>query len=156
VTGGPGDRGKESYVLGIDPGRSKCGLAVISSDSLKIAARAVVELPELAARARQLVGQYDIERIIIGSGTGAKNVSSIVKKAVAAHEGVEVVDAPEKGTTLAARRLYFEANPPRGWRRLLPAGMRVPPEPYDDFSAAIIAIGFVEREAEGCEARDPR
>ena len=51
--------------------------------------------------------------------------------------GILVVD--EKDTTIQARERYWEHNPRRGWRRLLPATMFLPPEPVDDFAAFVLA-----------------
>ena len=53
----------------------------------------------------------------------------------------------ERATTLLARRRYFDANPPRGWKRLVPRGMLLPPRPIDDFAAVLIAERLLEREA---------
>jgi len=45
---------------------------------------------------------------------------------------------PEAGTTLAARDRYWELEPARGWRRLLPKGLRLPPRDVDDVVAQIL------------------
>lgn len=132
-------------VLGIDPGRSKCGLAVVT-ESREIEARSVVQVPDLPEEVERLVREYEVERIVLGSGTGSGRISSVLTSVLSRLSGVVLTEAPEKDTTLRARKLYFEANPARGWRRLLPPGMRVPPEAYDDFSAAIIALDFLARQ----------
>jgi len=49
---------------------------------------------------------------------------------------VETVE--ETGTTLEARRRYFRDHPPRGWRRLLPITLQLPPEEYDDYVAELL------------------
>lgn len=141
------------HVLGVDPGRRKCGLAVVT-ESLEIRERSVVAVPRLPEELVRLVREYGVKRIVLGSGTGARAISSIVKSALSTEEGIELVEAPEKDSTLRARKLYFEANPARGWRRLLPPGMRIPPEPYDDFSAAIIATDFLSRQERGQGSRE--
>jgi hypothetical protein len=48
-----------------------------------------------------------------------------------------VVD--EKDTTLQARERFWEHNRRRGWRRILPATLQVPPSPVDDYVAMILA-----------------
>jgi hypothetical protein len=60
-----------------------------------------------------------------------------------------VVD--ERETTLRARARYFQAHPPRGWKRLVPRGMLLPPCPIDDFAALLIAERFLEREKSAAE-----
>ncbi|MCX7994079.1 MAG: hypothetical protein N2651_10490 [Fimbriimonadales bacterium] len=74
-------------------------------------------------------------RFLVGSGTGAKRLLSQLRNWFpdTPWEAVE-----ERNTTLQARELYFLYHPPRGWRRLLPKGMRIPPEPYDDYAALAI------------------
>jgi hypothetical protein len=51
--------------------------------------------------------------------------------------GILVVD--EKDTTFQARERYWEYHPRRGWRRLLPSTLQVPPDPVDDYVALILA-----------------
>ena len=54
---------------------------------------------------------------------------------------LEVVD--EYYTTQLARKEYWQARPPKGWRRLLPVSMQVPPEPVDDFVAVLLAQRYL-------------
>ena len=44
----------------------------------------------------------------------------------------------EAGTTMEARQRYWELEPARGWRRLLPRGLRLPPRDVDDVVAQIL------------------
>lgn len=74
--------------------------------------------------------------IIVGSGTTGKNAVHRVREHLPSM-GILVVD--EKDTTLQARERYWEHHKRRGWRRLLPSTMQVPPEPVDDFVALILA-----------------
>jgi len=60
----------------------------------------------------------------------------------AAFEFVELVD--ERETTLLARARYFADHPPRGWRRLVPRGMLLPPRPIDDYAALLIAERYLK------------
>jgi len=59
----------------------------------------------------------------------------------------------ERGSTLAARSRYWQLFPARGWRRLLPMGLRQPPRPWDDVVAQLLveqALGHrLERETGG-------
>jgi hypothetical protein len=47
----------------------------------------------------------------------------------------------EQFTSQLARQRYWQMYPPRGWQRLIPEGMRLPPRPIDD----IVAIILLER-----------
>jgi RNase H-fold protein (predicted Holliday junction resolvase) len=121
-------------VLAVDPGRGKCGLAVLDGDA--VLARAVVSRDDLGASIRSLKRKFTIAEIVVGNRTTAEAVSAVVRGEL---PGVPVSFVDETGTTLEARRLYFTEHPPRGWRRLVPRGLRVPPEPYDDYAAVALA-----------------
>jgi len=120
-------------VLAIDPGRSKCGVAVCQVD--RILAHAVVSLDSLAAYVADCRRKYGLTEVVIGDRTGADAVERLLTGVVA--EPLRRID--EAGTTLLARDRYFKDHPPRGWRRLVPRGMLTPPEPYDDYAAILMA-----------------
>jgi hypothetical protein len=88
--------------------------------------RAVVALEQLHATLQRLLADYAPDRLLIGAGTGAKRLRAQLREWFpnAVWETVA-----ERDTTLRARELYFQYHPPRGWRRLLPKGMRIPPNP---------------------------
>jgi RNase H-fold protein (predicted Holliday junction resolvase) len=121
-------------VLAVDPGREKCGLAVL--DGTVVLARAVVPRDELAAMLRAWRGKFPIREVVVGNRTSAGEVAAVVRREL---PGVPVALGDETGTTLEARRLYFAEHPPRGWRRIIPPGLRLPPEPYDDYAAVVLA-----------------
>ena len=125
-------------VLAIDPGREKCGVAVLASDG-RILVQEVVATAALDAAVGTLVRAYE-PAVIMGNGT----TSADAKKRVEAL-GVPVTLVDEYRTTDAAKCAYWEAHPPRGWRRLMPRGMLVPPVPVDDFVAVILAQRFLEK-----------
>lgn len=125
-------------VLAIDPGREKCGVAVLASDGGVLVQR-VVMTAELDATVGTLIRAYE-PTVIMGNGT----TSADAKKRVEAL-GVPVTLVDEYRTTDAAKCAYWKAHPPRGWRRLVPRGMLVPPVPVDDFVAVILAQRFLEK-----------
>ena len=125
-------------VLAIDPGREKCGVAVLASDG-RVLVQRVVTTAELDAAVGALIRAYE-PNVIMGNGT----TSADAKKRVEAL-GVSVTLVDEYRTTDAAKCAYWEAHPPRGWRRLMPRGMLVPPVPVDDFVAVILAHRFLEK-----------
>ena len=57
-------------------------------------------------------------------------------------ERAEKIQQHRKATELA-KKAYWKAKPPRGWRRLLPVSMQVPPVPVDDFVAVILAQRYL-------------
>lgn len=122
-------------VLGIDPGRSKVGLAVVQSDG-KVVYHAVVSLEELGRVLGTLYQQFHPQRLVVGSGTGLRMLQPLLHN-ILPDVPVEVMD--EAYTSEEARRRYLLENPPRGWRRLIPRWLRTPEQPYDDYAAIILA-----------------
>ena len=124
-------------VLAIDPGRDKCGVAVLSPAGALLF-RQVVPTTQLENVVSTLVEKH-APTIIMGNGT----TSAAAKERVEALGGaVTLVD--EYRTTDAAKSAYWEAYPPHGWRRLVPRGLLVPPVPVDDFAAVILAQRFLQ------------
>ncbi|GIV08601.1 MAG: hypothetical protein KatS3mg019_0692 [Fimbriimonadales bacterium] len=113
------------------------GVAVAerSGDAWKLLFRAITPLHELPEVLSQCLTQYAPQRLLLGAGTGAQKLLNQLQTSFPQLHW-ELV--PERDTTLLARELYFQHHPPRGWRRLLPKGMRLPPEPYDDYAALAI------------------
>ena len=128
-------------VLGVDPGTQKAGLAVLAGpqDAAPLWLGSV-PLAELLDRAAALCEQFDVSAIALGRGTHAAAVAEMLERV---HVPVHLVD--ERETTLLARALYFADHPPRGWRRLLPLGMQLPPRPIDDYAALLIARRYVRQ-----------
>ncbi|GAC1304372.1 MAG: Holliday junction resolvase RuvX [Vulcanimicrobiaceae bacterium] len=129
-------------VLGIDPGTRKCGYAVVAAPGITPIALGIVPTAELGATVRELVIRFGPRAIALGGGTHATAVGLQL-----AGLGIPVELVDERATTLLARQRYFVANPPRGWRRLVPRGMLVPPQPIDDYAAVLIAERLMERSA---------
>ena len=117
----------------LDPGRSKCGLVRCDHTATQIVAAGVLA-PE---HCQQLLSQWQeqglIRGVLLGDGTGSR----AWQKQLAAL-GLPVVLIPEAGSTLAARQRYWELEPPRHWRRLLPPGLRLPPRDIDDVVAQLL------------------
>ena len=126
-------------VAGIDPGRDKCGVAILTSSG-EIKFQQVIETEKLQKIFLQLVKDFEIKIAILGNGTTHKSAKKILEEILP----VKVID--EKHTTEEARKLYWKKNPPTGWRKILPVSMQVPPEPVDGIVAEILAKRFLEDE----------
>jgi RNase H-fold protein (predicted Holliday junction resolvase) len=129
----------ERTVLAVDPGREKCGLAVVRrlpSGRTELLWRKVVAASDVAERAQEASKLHPFSMIIVGSGGRSRRTQEALKERFP-QLGLLVVD--ERGTTLQARERYWEHNPRRGWRRLVPATLQTPPEPIDDFAALVLA-----------------
>ena len=155
--------------IGIDPGRDKSGWAVVD------------EFGELRAsgifRSREadsffeaiLTGSPDrLERfllenpgpwpsglpssdIVMGDGTGKEVLLSLAQSL-----SLRVKLIPERGTTLAARKLYWNLHPPRGLWRLVPSGLRVPSRDVDDLAAWAIVLNYLDIMVQGTEGNGER
>lgn len=122
-------------VLAIDPGRDKCGLAVVAVNG-DVVMRRIVPSHEVQSALQVLLEQHHITQIVLGDSTTSH---ALHKKLSAWLPGVPIATVDETGSTLEARTLYWQAHPSHGWRRLTPLSLQVPPEPIDDFAAVVLA-----------------
>ncbi len=127
----------EPYVLAVDPGRDKTGIAILTRTS-QLVMMDIVPTDSVMSELQSLLTMYaGVSVLVCGNGTNHKAVGAIVKH-VAESQGKKFTFVNEKHTTEEARRRYFEVHPPKGWRKLVPKGMLYPPVPVDDITAWII------------------
>jgi RNase H-fold protein (predicted Holliday junction resolvase) len=126
-------------ILAIDPGKDKCGLAVLDENG-GVASRSVVPRGELAGRLAPLLAAYRPTAIVIGRSAFGKAVE---KELGRLDVQANLVFASEKDTTWQARERYWRDNPPRGWRKIIPTSLLVPPVPVDDLAAVIIGERYL-------------
>ena len=127
------------FIAGVDPGRDKCGVAVLSADG-EIKFQEVIATENLQETFKKLSADFDLKIAILGNGTTHKAAKKILEEILP----VKVVD--EFRTTEEARKLYWKKNPPQGWRKIFPVSMQVPPEPVDAIVAEILVRRFLESE----------
>lgn len=126
-------------VLAIDPGNSKCGLALAQRDGegkISLLWSSIAPKEQIPAMLEEAHRVAHFSMVIVGSGTTSKPLVAAIRQAMPSM-AILVVD--EKDTTLQARERYWEYNMRKGWRRFLPATLQVPPVPIDDYAALIIA-----------------
>ena len=129
-------------ILAIDPGRGKCGLAVVNKSGT--VHRAIVPREGIVFAVKDCLQRFTgIDRVVLGDRTGSHELRAELKSVVA---GIPVSFVDEHLSTQEARRLYWQENPPRGWRRLMPLSLQVPPEPYDDLVAVVLARRYMARD----------
>jgi hypothetical protein len=56
---------------------------------------------------------------------------------------LELIVCDEAYSTEEARKLYWELNPPKGWRSLIPLGMLAPPVPLDAYAAVVLVRRYL-------------
>ncbi|MBT9587534.1 resolvase [bacterium] len=127
-------------VLAVDPGRRKCGLALVTGQ-LECVQRSVVAREDLLHEVRQWLQRWGVQRVLVGGATGSKPVVQELKEGLT----VEVEVVSEYKTSERARGRYFRDHPPRGVWRWVPLGLQVPPVPIDDYAALVMAEDYLNK-----------
>jgi RNase H-fold protein (predicted Holliday junction resolvase) len=128
-------------ILAIDPGRKKCGLAVVSAEK-GILDRMVVPCEEFSQTVRDLFEKHQPQTVLLGSSTGSKPIGAVIRQSLK----IEPKLVDEKHTTELAKLRYFREYPPKGLWKLVPLGLQTPPTCYDDFAAVVMAERYLEKE----------
>ncbi|MBD2518433.1 pre-16S rRNA-processing nuclease YqgF [Nostoc sp. FACHB-973] len=128
----------QPVILGFDPGRDKCGLAVMGLDR-QLYYHEVVLAKEAIATIETLRQKFPVSLMVMGNQTTAKQWKQQLYQQLS--EPLNIILVDERYTTLEARDRYWQMYPPKGFIKLLPKGMRQPPRPIDD----IVAILLIER-----------
>lgn len=122
-----------SKYLGIDPGRSKTGLALVDGAG-KILALHIAQTENIVTELRSFAGAERLTGVVMGNGTNHEVIGRAAQKVFPA---VPLELVGEAHSTEEARGLYWQVNPPRGWRRFVPLGLLVPSEPLDAYAAVV-------------------
>jgi RNase H-fold protein (predicted Holliday junction resolvase) len=133
-----GRAGRPLRIVSIDPGRDKCGVAVVDARD-GVLARGVVPTETVAMLARDWARAYRAVHVVLGNGTGCRRV----RKFLADFLDLPIELVPEANTTRRARNRYFQDNPPRSWWRRLLLPLQSPPVPVDDYAAILIAEDYL-------------
>ncbi|MDR2180872.1 MAG: endonuclease [Synergistaceae bacterium] len=150
-------------ILGIDPGRSKIGwaLATLKGNLILSGTCLAADMDVFLSVVKCPVDQWEkglarwvcegffsafepeLEYVALGDGTGSREIA-----VRCAQFGLKTVRVDEKGTTMAARDLYWRFHRPAWWQRCLPRSLWVPPRDVDDFAAWAILLRSVAKSAE--------
>ncbi len=130
-------------IAALDPGRDKCGFAVLGQDG-KVLFQRVIATANLITEITTAKAAYGFSRLIMGNGTTSKDARSRLAEV----PELEILIRDEYRTTEMAKGEYWKAHPPKGWRRLLPVTMQVPPVPVDDFVAVILGRRYLKESSE--------
>lgn len=124
-------------ILAVDPGRRKCGLAVVNDQA--VLTKLVVPREKLLETVRCLLEAYPFSVIVVGDRTNSKIIRESLKPL-----GLPVETVDENRSTLEGRYRYLKDHTKGLWR-LVPIGLRTPNQPYDDYVAVVIAERFLKR-----------
>jgi len=128
----------QPVILGFDPGRDKCGIAVMGLDR-QIFYHQVVLANEAISNIETQLQKFPVSLMVMGDQTTAKKWKQQLNQELSQPTNIILVD--ERYSTLQARDRYWQMYPPQGMTKLLPKGLRQPPRPIDD----IVAILLIER-----------
>ena len=132
----------DGALAGLDPGSSKCGLVLTNPQQRQVVWAAVLPPEACWQQLQQWRQAQQVALVVLGDGTGSATWCQRLQ-GVVPHQLVV-----ERGTTLAARQRYWQLEPARGWRRLLPEGLRQPPRDWDDVVAQLLLERWLQRPLE--------
>lgn len=133
------------YIVGIDPGTDKCGMALLDYHG-NFVQRVVVSTDEWTQILTQWAQNYNIKVLVLGDRTGAakfrRQLESMLLHVVYL-TGAQITMVDEHLSSVQGRRLYL-LDHRRGWQRFIPLGLRYPAEPYDDYVAEVLARRYLK------------
>ncbi|BDA40298.1 pre-16S rRNA-processing nuclease YqgF [Candidatus Atelocyanobacterium thalassae] len=125
-------------ILGFDPGRDKCGVAIVNEDG-ELYYHAVIKSYDVIQQLNFLQKKFFFRLLVIGDQTTSEDWKNYLEKELLF--SVPIVKIDERNSTLEARNRYWKMYPPNFIRRLIPESLRIPNRSIDD----IVAILLVER-----------
>lgn len=134
--------------VGVDPGRHKCGLAVVTMAGVCVA-RQVIRADDLEAAFLQLVREYRPAVVVLGDRTAADEFRVRLEQLCSALDyPIKIQMVSEHLSSEEGRRRYLCAHR-KGWRRLVPLGLQSPGEPYDDYVAEVLVLRYLQQVGSG-------
>lgn len=132
----------QPVILGFDPGRRKCGLAVIGVDRT-LRYHQVIEAESAIATIQTLRQQFPISLLVMGDQTTAKDWKQ--KLSAALTDPLRIIMVDERHSSLEARARYWQMYPAKGLVSLVPQALRTIPRPIDDIVAILLIERYLER-----------
>ncbi|MBW4467645.1 MAG: Holliday junction resolvase RuvX [Pegethrix bostrychoides GSE-TBD4-15B] len=131
----------QPVILGFDPGRQKCGLAIMGLDR-RLYYHEVVAAESAVMQIEQLRRDFPVSLLVMGNQTSSADWKQRLSELA---NPLRLVLIDERYSTLEARDRYWQMYPPTGLTRLLPSGLRQPPRPVDDIVAILLIERYLER-----------
>jgi len=133
----------EELIISVDPGREKCGVAVVHKTN-GVHLKKIVSTANLSEAVVNLAEEYNALTVVLGNRTTSREAKNILAKIVVNQRNLDVKLVDEHRSTDAARIRYWRENPPKGLKRLIPVTLQIPPTPVDDYVAVILAERYFE------------
>jgi RNase H-fold protein (predicted Holliday junction resolvase) len=129
-------------LLALDPGSDKVGTAVLSYTKEE-KEKTIVKKEELLDHLAEIFNNYQINEIIIGSGTGAEAVKKMVSSR---YSDFKITMVAEEYTTEEAQARYLEEKPMSNYEKLLRKVVSWKlKKPLDDYAALIIGEKYLDK-----------
>jgi RNase H-fold protein (predicted Holliday junction resolvase) len=119
-------------IIAIDPGKDKCGIAVLNDDG-KVLEKEIVSREEIKDKTFQFILEHPSSTLVIGKSFNGNKVKEELQDL-----NIKICFVAEINSTLEARDLYWRENPPKGLWKIIPVSLRLPPVPIDDYAAVIL------------------
>tara|TARA_B100000700_G_scaffold330662_1_gene458104 strand:- start:6560 stop:6991 length:432 start_codon:yes stop_codon:yes gene_type:complete len=126
-------------LIAIDPGYGKCGLILADIENHTVLYAINAGKKNVIFILNKWLKEEDVKAIIMGNGTSSKYWSE------ALNIKIPIYFIDEGGSTLQARRRYFEIFPPNLFYRLLPSGIIPFPKNLDLFAALVLMEKYLGR-----------
>jgi len=142
----------KEIIVAVDPGREKCGLAVVTSD-LELLLKEIVSRDEAVHRVLELAQKHGADKLVLGDRTGSREFADEIRKAKMVwstaidkqqHPRPEIIFIDEHMSSMEGRRRYLLDHPLPGLGKLIPVSLRTPGEPFDDYVAVVLAERFFQ------------
>lgn len=133
-------------VLAVDPGKDKCGAAVLDRRQ-GVLNQAVVTTDQLLSLVDDWTRDYACRVIVVGDRTACGAALQNLQQLLTTKKIDQIILIDEHKSTQEARQRYWLAHPPAGWRTFLPVGLLTPPCAIDDFAAIILGERYFVRNA---------
>ncbi len=130
---------KNRYILGIDPGNYKIGIAILDTKNNTIIYKNITKIFNFLDVIQTMINEYEIIKIVLGNGTGYKKVLFLINSLNSLQNfsknlSVEIIS--EHNTTFQARKLYI--NEAKNWLAKLIRFIKSFFIDIDDYSAIVI------------------
>jgi RNase H-fold protein (predicted Holliday junction resolvase) len=129
----------KGQLLAIDPGAVKCGIAILNMEDGQSLLQEIITWDKFAQALIVFRDRFMLTGIAIGNGTTHKQYLPIIAQIFEVRsELLPPLLIDEKNSTLEAREVYLQDNPPKFPWYLLPRGLILTPRALDHYAAVVI------------------
>ena len=130
---------KTELYLGVDPGRDKTGAALVTGDGTLVR-QAILPTEGFLDHLKEFLAADRPAGCVLGEGTTSKTMH---RQLAEAFPQLPLYEVDEYGSTQEAKKLYWQLNPPRGWKKLLPTALLSEPSAVDGLAAVVLVKRFL-------------